>query len=351
MGRETLGVDVGTHSIKVAKVGRQGKKTALLGFAVEEVEFPGDYSPVRSEGQASGAGVETEMEVRIDALTAALKRCLAALDAKGCRIAGALSGPGVLIKQISFPDLGDREIETALKYEARKFVSWSVEEMVIDFQVLSEDARAGTCEVLLAATRREQKEVLLRLLEIGCNVPPAVLDVEPLALVNALQAGREEPLEGLHLIVDVGHSYTSLCFYQRGAPFFSRHLPQSGLDFNAQIMRQAGVDYLRAEAMKKGKTDVPVSLDVYRPVFNDLLQEVRRSLIYYGNQTAVSADKARIHVCGGGARLASMVDFFRENLDLPVEVLNPLETIQGSAAGANNGIGPQLALAVGLAWR
>ena len=351
LGQTALGIDIGTHSIKVVKVARRGKKASLLGFAIEEIEFPEDYNPARSETIASGVEAGTEMEGRENALAAALSRSMSSLSHKGCHIRGALSGPGVLIKQIPFPDLGDRQIEAALKYEARKFVPWSVEEMVVDFQVLSEDHQAGTCELLLVAARVQQKETLLRLLETGCNISPVVLDVEPLAIVNALFASKREPVEGLQLIVDVGHSYTTLCFYKPGAPFFSRHLSNSGMDFSAQIMRQAGVDYLRAEEMKKGKTDVAVSLDVYRPVFNDLLQEIRRSLIYYGNQTAVSADKTKVHVCGGGARLVPMVDYFREGLDLSVEILDPLSGLQSSASDETDGIGPQMAMAVGLAWR
>lgn len=85
-----------------------------------------------------------------------------------------------------------------------------------------------------------------------------------------------------------------------------------------------------------------------------MLLKLRRSLTFYDNQTGRQCFD-RILLTGGSARLQGIDRFFERELDLPVEVLNPLKGVEIEEEGLPCSLetlveySPQLSLALGLA--
>ncbi len=78
----------------------------------------------------------------------------------------------------------------------------------------------------------------------------------------------------------------------------------------------------------------------------DLTTEVRRSLDYYGGRFRGAVPERAI-VTGGSALLPGLTQYLSTDLDVPVEVGDPLAGLGGTRELA----GPAMAIAVGLARR
>jgi len=93
--------------------------------------------------------------------------------------------------------------------------------------------------------------------------------------------------------------------------------------------------------------------DAIMPVLHELVTELRRSLDFYRNR-ANGLGAQQVLVCGGSAKLPGLVDFLSVNLEVPVQVGNPLGyLIAGpkSDPGYLQDVGPFFSVSVGLAMR
>lgn len=92
--------------------------------------------------------------------------------------------------------------------------------------------------------------------------------------------------------------------------------------------------------------------DAVMPILHELVTELRRSLDFYRNRAnGLGAEK--VIISGGTAKLPGLVDFLALNLELPVELGNPLQYLTQSKADPAylQDIGPYFPVCVGLAIR
>ncbi|MCC2668759.1 MAG: type pilus assembly protein PilM [Armatimonadetes bacterium] len=93
--------------------------------------------------------------------------------------------------------------------------------------------------------------------------------------------------------------------------------------------------------------------DAIMPILHELVTELRRSLDFYRNR-ANGLGAQHVVVCGGTAKLPGLVDFLSSNLEVPVQVGNPLNHLTAgpkSDPGYLQNYGPFFSVAVGLAMR
>ena len=97
----------------------------------------------------------------------------------------AVSGAAVITKVISMPSaLSEDELETQIRLEADQYIPYPLEEVKLDFEVLgSSEREPDRVDVLLAASRNDNVEVLVAALETG-GLIAKVVDVEAFALEN-----------------------------------------------------------------------------------------------------------------------------------------------------------------------
>ena len=69
-----------------------------------------------------------------------------------------------------------------------------------------------------------------------------------------------------------------------------------------------------------------------KPVINELINEVRRSLVYYDNQTGKKGF-SHLVLTGGGCLLNGMPEVFGSELGLEVEFLEPFKRLHVDEAG------------------
>lgn len=336
--RPWAGLDIGTHSVKLVTLPPGGGRIRYA-----EAVIPKALSGEEMPGPGILAGLIDDCMTRVEATP------------RGFRgIALGVSGPDVIVKQLTLPLMDEAEVGGAVRFEARKHLPFDPATLVLDHQVLSRNTTERKLEVLLATVSQLRLDRMLApLRELG--VEADIVDAAPLALSNALThtlAREGDPEHEARLLLDLGHRGSWLTLRMRGQPFFSRRLDWGGAQLSQALSGSFGGSLERADAWK---LDAGASLAAgsqeaaaARNSVEGLADELRRSLAYYRTFAELPANVA-LRITGGSARLNGLVERLGELLAVPARVFSPLDTSErGVRIQAG---GPQFAQAYGLALR
>jgi type IV pilus assembly protein PilM len=143
------------------------------------------------------------------------------------------------------------------------------------------------------------------------------------------------------LLVDIGARTTNVLFIEPGR-IFSRSLPIGSSAITAAVAKEFGESFAAAETRKNrdgfvalGGGAEPADPDIgrlskiVRSTMTRLHAELMRSITHYRAQQ--QGDRpARIFLCGGGAGMPNMREFFQEKFELAIEFFNPLQNVSVS---------------------
>lgn len=282
------------------------------------------------------------------------------------RSISAVAGPTVVVRQVTMPVMNERELRESTKYEAERFLPYSVDEAQIDAKILGKSDDGQNMDVLVVAAQKDLVLSQASAIQFA-GLSAGVVEVEPFAMVRAMIPQDDPRYEQNIAIINVGASTTSINITKAGFVPFTRNVPIGGGAFTKAIATGLNVSLDEAETMKREKAAIlsqrdaaPVPPTVTRifnvitPPLTELVTEIHKSLDYF--RTRFRGEVIESVVLGGGtARLANLDAFLGHELGLPVTIANPLA--QGSYNPADfpaeylNDIGPSLIVAAGLAVR
>lgn len=345
--KETVGIDIGTHSIKIVHLKTLHEGFKLLNYEVRPTVPHGvEYllSDLRPERFAP---VITEMLKTLRISPKSIKHLVT-----------SIGGDNTSIKQIKTIFLPDDELESALFFEAKKHIPISGTDMVLDYQVLSVEEKTNNMNILLAAT---SKEVLNQHTEVlsTAGLSPNLVDIDSLAVANAfaLNAFVED---GVYVLLNLGAHRTNMVIWGPDAKFFARDIPYGGFNFTRDIMRKRQLEWNEAEEykFKYGLNDDPNSpsaqtismLDISEKNTEDaIVEEIRRSLRFYVKE-AGNSDFRKVYLMGGTAKLQGLPEYIQDKVNIPTEIFLPFINVEMPEKFQDKK-DPQLALAIGLAMR
>src|SRR4030042_5756178 len=117
--KEIIGLDIGSHSIKLVGLKMTSKGPFLTCMGMKEIP-PG-----------------TDKE-DVDKLSQILKALLEEVGLKTKKVNLTVSGSGVHIKRISIPSLPKNELKEAVRWEIQAQLPFPVETAQVDFYILNE---------------------------------------------------------------------------------------------------------------------------------------------------------------------------------------------------------------------
>ncbi|MDD4309479.1 MAG: pilus assembly protein PilM [Candidatus Cloacimonetes bacterium] len=163
--KETLGIDIGSHSVKIVHLKKLHEGFKLLNYEIRPTVPTGiEYIPsdLRSERYAPVI-IEMLKTLRINPKHVK-------------HLVTSIGGDNTSIKQIKTIFLPDEELESALFFEAKKHIPISGTDMVLDYQVLSVEEKTNNMNILLAATSKDVlNEHTNILMSAGLN--PNIVDI------------------------------------------------------------------------------------------------------------------------------------------------------------------------------
>jgi type IV pilus assembly protein PilM len=345
--KEAVGLDIGSHSVKIVHLKKLHEGFRLLNYDVKSTVPEGmEYIPsdLRKD--------------RFAPVIAEMLRNLKINPKKVTHLVTAVGGEQVSIKQIKTIFLPDDELESALFFEAKKHLAISGGEMVLDFQVLSVEEKTNNMNVLLCATTKEHLRNHTDIL-VSAGLTPNFVDAEALAVANTFALNTYVD-EGVYIILNIGAHRTNMVVYGPKTKFFSRDIDLGGFNITKDIMKARDMSFEDAEAYKfeyglKGPqlntTAKPLStLDITeKPTEENIALEVKRSLRYYVKE-AGNSDFRKVLLIGGSAKLIGLSEYLEESLNIPCEVYDPFFNLE-IPDKLKHKKDPQLAMALGLAMR
>jgi type IV pilus assembly protein PilM len=345
-GKNLVGVDIGSAAIKVAHLRETKKGHHLLNFAMEPLP---PQTIVDGNVMNSGAVID------------ALQKMWKTNRIKSKDVSLSISGHSVIIKKIPVPLMTDDELEEQIHWEAEQHIPFDINDVEIDYEVLTRRDDQGQMDILLVAAKKDEINDYAQVARES-RLRPLVVDIDAFALQNCYELNYGfEPSETVALL-NVGASLTTINIVQGGVTMFTRDMASGGNGITEEIQKQLGVSFEEAEAYKTGGTLGEESTEVVpeeihgivRQVVESLAGEIQRSLDFY-LATSAGGDVDRIFVVGGTSRLRSLIQSIEDRAHVPVESLDPFRRITIDERTVDPQVlrdaGPQAAVCLGLALR
>lgn len=265
----SIGLDIGSASLKLIELEKKGKEKILKSFFYSELT-PG--SPLGSS----------------------FTNFLKSKKLEGRQVNISVSGQSVVTRYLSWPRMTAVELKNAMQFEAKEYIPFPLEEVVLDCAIIKDNFENGKMLVVLAAIKKTILQERLGLLKKE-GLIPKLIDVDCFCLANifnkscfALDASVREKTIAL---LNIGAQTTNMAIIDSGALRFSRD----------------------------------ISFGVKGLVLAGLSSEITTSIDYYENQNGRPVEK--LLVSGGGSYSQDTLNFLNHQLNLPVDSFDILSGV------------------------
>jgi type IV pilus assembly protein PilM len=266
----------------------------------------------------------------------------------------SVSGPSSIIRYVNFPQMELDELKQSLKFEAQKYIPFSITDVNFDSSILKTGLPDKKMAVMLAAVKKEFITQRLKIMEKS-GLSPAKINIDSIAIMNAFNFNYPQDTATEHktvALLNIGAAQTNLNILEGALPRLSRDINIAGNTFTQKLAEIFGVDFKAAEKLKLNpdKESADKIKFALESVLANLATEIRVSFDYYESQSSSSVVKIYL---GGGASLG---DGFKEKLagmlDIGVEYWDPLKKItipENIDSQKVKALSAQLTVAAGLA--
>ena len=342
--KSVLGVDVGSSSLKVVQLRRDG------GTAVLET-----YGEI-ALGPSAGVDVGQATSLPADKIAETLKDLVREAGVSTTDAGISIPFSRSLLTLVELPRSDNpEEQKTIISLEARKYIPVPVAEVQLDWFIVPEPISEGQpppskVKVLLVAVHNDE----LRLLESvvkGAGLTSSFYEIE---IFSTIRSVVDEPVKPV-LVLDIGASATKVYVVERGVVALSHNIRQGGQDVTRTIASAHGFSVAKAETLKKehgfGDGNTPYDRKTLELVFSRIFEEARRVLVQYETQHQKSI--ASLVLTGGGGVTKELGVYANSFFSVPSKVANPFSKVTAPAfmRPVLESIGPEFAVAVGLALR
>ena len=360
MSQVVTGIDIGTHSIKVAQIRQTGKGIILTGVGSIPLE------------DLSSAPDGKRKDAKIGLL---LRDLMNESGVRGKFAVTSVPGKRLFYRYVHVPPVPAWKLKALMQYEIEEeSEDSSPGDVSYDYRLLDLPTKAAEFTVMVAMAKAEVTDHAIDAMrEAGVRVQ----DIYPgaISLFNAWRNTNEGEVEDTSVILDIGADSIDMIIQSFGRFFFTRTLSNAGNAFTEALQQEFELPFREAESLKieRGKIlpfdmdndeeedegtardyDVRIS-DALSAIADDLANAVQASLMFCRTQLKLPALKVdRIVLCGGGSLVDGLDEYLGARLRYEVEYFdlkgsmrtNKLYGIQEKAMGEEPG---RFATAIGLA--
>lgn len=309
-----IGLDIGTSSIKLIEIEESKGGYRLKNFGM---------TALPKDAIVNGSIVNHE------AVVSSIQQILSNLRIKTKDVVASISGHPVIIKKITMPLATDEELEESIKFEAEQYIPFDLEEVNIDFQVLSvEDEKADQMNVMLVAAKKVMINDYTKVLT-DAGLTPVILDIDVFALENAFEINYPVEEDQIAALIDVGASTININVIRNGLSAFTRDVFLGGNQITEDIQKQFGISFEEAETLKTSgdvNRDDFGGKEIVKQVCDNIASEIQKSLEFYSSTTYESVNK--IYLSGGCSKIPFMKDIIEEKVNITTEVIDCIRTVK-----------------------
>ncbi|MDR2116710.1 MAG: pilus assembly protein PilM [Planctomycetaceae bacterium] len=325
------GIDIGNSSLKALRCQAADEPGKIEAVAFDFIEHSKTLSQPGSEPA--------------EILAETIKTFLARNQTKGDRVAISVSGQNTISRFLKLPPVDPKKIPDIIKYEAKQWLPFALEEVIWTFQPIGTAGQSPTAvqvdsEVGMFAMKRDiaQKTLspyLTNAIDVDCiqSSPLAIYNFaafDQLAIQNIEEYDPDNPPDSL-VILCIGTDATDVVI-TNGFSIWIRSIPIGGSSFTKALTKGLKLTFSKAEYLKRNAAaaqDPKAVFQAMKPVFNDMLSEVHRSLEYYQSlNRKVKFNK--ILAIGNPIKMPGLRQFLTQNLGYEVIRLSHFNRLVGS---------------------
>lgn len=385
-----LGIDIGTASIKMVELENYKNQARLKTYGYADI----------ATNVLSGV-VDKNNQLIADYINIIAKKA----NVQTRQVVAALPTFSVFNFIINLPPMPKKDLDSAIMWEAKKFIPVPIEEMILDWKILNkkkvkfnpkEDSKevsndsennkrdpglqpmaeekfsspgsdpGSTNQDEVVRAKSIDKNYRILLTAAPKNLVARYMDIIKRAKMNLLSLETEawalsRSLMGNDLstvmIVDIGSTNADIVVIEEGVPILNRGIDAGGEFITKAIMNSLNINQERAEQFKRdfglsatagGNKNIP---DVIQHSLNSITNEIKYVFELYQRGNEGKIDK--IILTGGSAFLPALTDYLSKLLNLPVVVGDPWDRIiyPLDLKPVLQEIGPRMSTSIGLAMR
>ena len=268
----------------------------------------------------------------------------------------ALPENRVYTKVIDMPVLSEKELQSAIYWEAEQYIPAPLDTMTFDWTILRKPHEAVSeqkMQVLLVAAPLQLIKRYQTILELA-GLSIASVETETLSVVRGILP-KNYPTTSL--IMNIGAMTSTFCIVQKGVIVFTYFVPLGGLAMTRAIAADFGFSPQQAEEYKRvyGLADKNFGSKIIKalePILTSMLSELKKAIAFYNDKYKNESLISQILLTGGSAGLPGIGVYFTQNIGIETVIANPWKmlNIQSVPADVDRN-GTDYSVAVGLALK
>lgn len=223
--------------------------------------------------------------------------------------------------------ISEKNIAESIQYKAEETLPLSFNQLYHDYRILNKSN--DTQDVLYVACA---KQIIDDYRDIIQQAGLEAITFEPESTAIARATLNHEPIPPT-MIVDLGARSTTVAIFDRHGIRYSHALPVAGKNVTNAIMQQRSVNHSEAVRLKREiglRSDFQQSpvYAIIAKVLDPLIEQFGISIQYYEQKTGFAV--TQVLLVGGLSLLPDIAPYLHQQLELPVEVAQPLRGIKYS---------------------
>ena len=338
-----LGVDIGTSSIKIVELAKEKGQARIVTYGFSD------------NMEAKGEDWQSDIKY----VARAINKIREKAKVKSNRAVTALPTFSVFSSIINLSNVTQKDISSAVYWEAKKVIPLPLDEMILDWKKIDEKGNEDKKEkanknikvLLTGAPRTLVKKYIETFKEAKINL--LSLETETFSLIRSLLGNDTSTV----LLVEIGATTTDVSIVDQSIPILNRSIDIGGNTITSSISEQLKIGPERAEQFKYdlGITAIESEEDVVPKTIIDtispIINEIKYMLNLFQNKNESQVEK--IILSGGSSLLPNFVNYLTKILNMNVIIGDPWSRISYPVElkPVLAEIGPKLAVAIGLAMR
>ena len=254
--KSVVGLDIGSSSIK----------------AVELKKVKGEIQVAHLGVERLGSDIVVDsMIVDSGSVSSAISKLFSERKFSSKLVATAVSGHSVIVKKISMQTVPENEVPELLQTEAAQYIPFDMNDVNIDYQVLTEDPNEPQMDVLLAAVKKDKILNYTNVLSLAGKIPE-VVDIDAFALQNCYEYNYEPSPTSTVALLNLGASVMNINIVKGSTPLFTRDVSVGGNQYTDSLQKELDLSFDDAEALKMGEAVGKVSPDAKLPILKQVTE-------------------------------------------------------------------------------
>ncbi len=348
---KVLGIDIGSSSVKVIQLKKQGGKAVLETYG--EIAL----------GPYAGTDLGRATVLSADKISEAIRDLLKESNTTTVNSALSISIGSSFIIFIKMPSAEEKNFSEMVPIEARKYIPVPISEVTLDWWAIPKDEKTVS-EFQNGQKVEEDKNTEILLIVINNEALNKNREIQKLVglqtsfseveIFSCMRAALEPSLSP-QVIMDFGAGSTKVFVVERGILKASHVINRGSQDITMSISKSMNISFDEAEKIKIKEGILGIDKNSVSEIssitVDYILSETGRFIMNYYKKSEKKISK--IVLTGGGALLRGLKEKAQVSLETPVEVADPFSKVEYPAflEEVLKTAGPEFTVAIGLAIR